>query len=247
MTMTFISSEKKDMPSIYQTGINSEFSVQPFCNPIVNTLGPATLAGVGSAILPTVGYASIAAAAGTIAAVASAAAGGAFLLIPHYILARSIANNLAHRPILHGCLQTALFITNALCAGLLGAAFLGIVVNPVGLCVLAGSITFALAAAALCALIEIMSPTSLTCILASKKNSSTRVQVVSTLPVFLKTNYPMFLKTNYPMFLQTMDTKETAIIPDYPYPPLNLTVGPNAPTSCTEDLIDIDETVNLKS
>lgn len=147
------------MPSDEQKLENQECEVITYCNPLWNIAGAAICGLVGWRFLPFAGagYASIAAAAGTPAAVTSApATGGAILLIPHYFLARQLANNLAHKPILHFCLQSALAITTAFCAGLLGAAILEMVVKPIGLCVLAGNITFAVFACAGVALYSII-------------------------------------------------------------------------------------------
>lgn len=148
--------------------------------PIKNIADPVIFGVIGSLILPTIGYGSVAAVAGSLGLVASVCAtGGAILLIPHMILYQIIDHSfdkhkeikkdlfgddvydkdrnlvmvdVADRPIAHFCALLALHVGTVICAILIGAAIFGAIANPIGLCVLAGSITVALAGMALAAL-----------------------------------------------------------------------------------------------
>lgn len=87
---------------------------------------------IGSAALSCVGYGSIAAAAGPLGTIALACGvGGVAILLPYVF----IYEQFKHLDFLLLLLNTSA----ALCAGMLGAAVLGLAVNPIGLCALAGA------------------------------------------------------------------------------------------------------------
>lgn len=96
---------------------------------------------LGSVALSCIGYGSIAAAAGPLGTIALACGvGGTVILLP-YIIIHEQFKHLKHRDrFTHDFLLVLLDTTAALSSGMLGAAILGLAVNPIGLCALAGAV-----------------------------------------------------------------------------------------------------------
>ena len=99
---------------------------------------------IGSAALSCVGYGSIAAAAGPLGTIALACGvGGVAILLPYVFIYEQFKHlkprGWCEYSFTYDFLLLLLNTSAALCAGMLGAAVLGLAVNPIGLCALAGA------------------------------------------------------------------------------------------------------------
>ena len=131
-------------------------------------LTDAVVGAVGYLALPLIGYPAVASATAPTLGIAmlilgASGAFGALLFIPCMLLSYWLSEAFEGREnltSLHFCLQFALFSGALIASAALGAAFIGVAVNPIALCILAGTVTIGLGLLAISGLCAALSGAS---------------------------------------------------------------------------------------